>query len=163
MAQWRLSNTSSVPYWKVPWEAHFTITTNCVKQWWQLIGRKLLLGTTDTFDCIHSTLQLLSFLKTESMSEFACTMAQSIKTEDSFAHGNRLSRPLPPIWKHNHDFTFSFLSAVGPSESVGSSGFGTDELSHNSRIIDTCYILPCQRAPSQPVMKEVDASETRGI
>ncbi|TNN75254.1 hypothetical protein EYF80_014491 [Liparis tanakae] len=54
-------------------------------------------------------------------------------------------------------------AAVGPSESVGSSGFGTDEISHNSRIIDTRYILPCQRAPSQPVMKEVDASETRGI
>lgn len=89
MAQWGLSNPSTAPYCKILWEAHFSITTNCVKQWGQLIGRKLLSEPSDTFDCILSTLQLLS---SEPISEgrkyeLICkrTMAQSIKTAGSCA------------------------------------------------------------------------------
>lgn len=79
IAQLGLSNPSSAPYCKILWEAHFTSTTNCVKQWQQLIGRMLLSEPSDTFDCIISALQLLSsepISEDRSTSSFASTQWQ---------------------------------------------------------------------------------------
>lgn len=163
MAQWGLSNPSAVPYCKILWEAHFTITTNCVKQWRQLIGRKLLSEPSDTFDCILSALQLLS--SEDRKYELICkrTMAQSIKTAGSFARlavrrlTGSLGRPsLPPVRNHNHGFTPHFparsalsgrLTTSEAVDSSGSSGSGIDEISHSGRVIvDASRIPLCQRA-----------------
>lgn len=125
IAQSGLSNPSSAPYCKILWEAHFTITTNCVKQWQQLIGRMLLSEPSDTFDCIISALQLLSskpISEDRSTSSFASTQWQ--KTAGSFSRSfssltDSLSHPFPPVSNHNRGFTFSFLPVVGPVRTTG--------------------------------------------
>lgn len=105
IAQSGLSNPSSAPYCKILWEAHFTITTNCVKQWQQLIGRMLLSEPSDTFDCIISALQLLSLKpisEDRSTSSFASTQWQ--KTAGSFSRSfssltDSLSHPFSSCFK----------------------------------------------------------------
>lgn len=71
------------------WEVHFTVTTDCVKQWQQLIVKKLLSEPSHTFDGSLSTLKLLpsEHISLDTEYELICkhTMAQSIKTAGSFA------------------------------------------------------------------------------
>lgn len=163
------------------WEAHFTITTNCVKQWRQLIGRKLLSEPSDTLDCILSALQLLSSepISGDRKYKLICkhTMAQSIKTAGSFARNFSsltdtvsvaLFLPFGIIIMAllSHFSLQSVLTGrLMTSEYVdssGSSGSGIDEISHNGReLVDTCKILHCQRAVSQPVMTEDQARKKK--